>query len=77
MMQIRGISCIDLVSKKHDVATRCPRVDYVSPPPNVVSGEVETDEFVVVYMVLLQEHKVSCTAIKMMGAFIGVGCSDA
>ena len=75
MVQIWRISCtIDLVRKEHDVATRCPWVNYVSPPPNVVRGEVETDELVVVYEVLIQQHEVSSIAVKMMGAF---DCSNA
>ena len=75
MVQIWRIGCtIDLVRKEHDIATRCPWVNYVSPPPNVVCGEVETDELVVVYEVLIQQHEVSSIAVKMMGAF---DCSNA
>jgi hypothetical protein len=75
MVQIRRT--VNLVRKKHDVATRCPWVNYVSPPPNVVRGEVETDELVVIYEVLIQQHKVSPIAIDVMGAFIVRGCSYA
>ena len=55
--------------KKHDIATRCPWVNYVSPPLNVVRGEVEMDDLVVIYEVLIQQYEVSPIAIKMMGAF--------
>lgn len=71
MVQIRRIGCtVDLVRKKHDVATRCPWVNYISPPPNVVRGEVETDKFVVIYEVLIQQHEVSPIVVEKTGAFI-------
>jgi len=78
MVQIRGISCtVDLVRKKHDVATRCPWVNYVSSSPNIVRGEVETDELVVIYEVLIQQHEISPIAVELMGAFIIRGCYNA
>ena len=74
MGQIRRIG--STVRKKHDVATRCSWVNYVSSPPNVVRGEVETDEFVVIYHVLFQKHKVLSIAVEMTGVFIIRECSN-
>ena len=48
---------------------RCPWVNYVSPPLNVICGEVEMDDLVVIYEVLIQQYEVSPIAVKMMGAF--------
>lgn len=65
-VEIRRIArTVDLVCKKHDVATRISWVNYVSPPPNVVRGEVETDDFVVIYDVLIQKHEVSPIAVEV------------
>jgi hypothetical protein len=47
-------SFVNLVCKKHNVATRGSWVDYVSPPPNIICGEVEMDEFVMKYEVIIQ-----------------------
>ena len=78
MVQIQRIGrTVDLVCKKHNVATRSSWVNHVSPPPNVVRGEVETDEFVVIYEVLIQQHEVSPIAVEMTGVFIIRGCSNA
>ena len=52
-------------------------LNYVSSSPNVVRGEVDTDEFVVIYEVLIQQHDVSLIAVEMTGVFIIRGCSNA
>ena len=55
MVQIRRIGrTVDLVCMKHDVAMRSSWVYYFSPSPNIVRGEVEMDDFVVIYEVLVQ-----------------------
>ena len=51
-------------------------VNYVSSSPNVVRGEVETDEFVVIYEVLIQQQEISLIAVEMMEVFIIRGCSN-
>ena len=77
MVQIWRIGrIVNLVCKKHDVATRSSWVNYVSSSPNIVRGEVETDEFVVIYEVLIQQHEVSLIAVEMMEVFIIRGCSN-
>jgi hypothetical protein len=64
MMRIRrdeGTFCI--ISKQHDVATGCPWVNYVSSMLDVISGEVESNKLVVVYAVILEEHKIACISV--------------
>ena len=66
MMQIRRDEeafHISIISKQHDIATRCPWVNDVSSTLNVISGEVESNKLVVVYAVILEKHEIACISI--------------
>ena len=41
-----------------------PRVDDVCPAPHVICSEVESEKFVVVYAITLEEHKIVCGFIR-------------
>jgi hypothetical protein len=60
------IGTFRIVGKKHDVTTRCPWVNDVSSTLNVISGEVESNKFVVVYAVVLQKHEIACISVRAM-----------
>lgn len=64
MMQIRrDEGAFRIISKQHDVATRCPWVNNVSSTLNIISGEVESNKLVVVYAVILEKHEIACISI--------------
>jgi hypothetical protein len=47
-----------MVCEEHDIATRCPHVHNVCPMLHIVSGEVKLKEPMVVFAVILNEHKI-------------------
>jgi len=47
-----------IICKEHNIATRRPWIHNVCSTPYIVSSEMEMNAFMLIYVIVLQEHKI-------------------